>query len=191
MTGVRIVCALALLTVLPVVPLAVDHSIGGTSRISRTVTAPPAHAVLPITVPVASPAPARASRSTHRAPAVPSAIAARTADVPPVVAPSGQPMTHSVIPTITATSGIRHDITEYCWTGDRNAAGLWPQLADVAVLDRSIPFGTSVHIQGLGDYVVRDWIGSGSEYDIYAGRGAACEQRALAFGRQHRAVEVQ
>lgn len=33
--------------------------------------------------------------------------------------------------------------------------------------------------------------GHGSEFDIYAGRGPACEQRALTFGRRHLAVEVQ
>ena len=78
----------------------------------------------------------------------------------------------------------------YCATGSRNAAGLWPQLGDVAVIDRSIRFGTRLLIAGR-EYVVRDWIGSGSQFDIFGGDDAGCEQRALTFGRRHlRVVEV-
>lgn len=77
----------------------------------------------------------------------------------------------------------------YCWTGSRNAAGRWPQIGDVAVLDRSIPFGTVVHIAGLGDYRVEDWVGYGTDFDIYGGAGD-CESRASNFGRQHLRVTV-
>lgn len=82
------------------------------------------------------------------------------------------------------------DITEYCATGSRNAAGRWPQIGDVAVLDRSIPFGTRVHIEGLGDYVVEDWVGYGTDFDIYAGGGGDCEAHASAFGRHHLRVYI-
>lgn len=82
------------------------------------------------------------------------------------------------------------DVTEYCATGNRNAAGLWPQVGDVAVMDRSIPFGTRVLIDG-NVYIVRDWIGSGSDFDIYGGSDAGCEHRALVFGRRHLRVVVE
>lgn len=59
----------------------------------------------------------------------------------------------------------------------------------VAVLDRGIPFGTRVRIEGMGTYVVEDWIGHGSQFDIYDGR-AGCEARAANFGRQHRQVWI-
>ena len=77
----------------------------------------------------------------------------------------------------------------YCWTGNRNAAGRWPQIGDVAVLDRSIPFGTLVHIAGHGDYRVEDWVGWDTDFDIYGGAGD-CESRASHFGRQHLRVTV-
>lgn len=81
------------------------------------------------------------------------------------------------------------DTTMYCSTGNRNAAGRWPKLGDVAVLDRSIPFGTRVLIAG-NTYYVEDWIGWGSDFDIYGGNDAGCEQRALNYGRRHLRVVV-
>lgn len=80
------------------------------------------------------------------------------------------------------------DVTAYCATGDRNAAGLWPRIGDVAVLDRSIPFGTRLRIAGR-TFTVRDWIGHGSQVDIYMGAGAACEVAANRWGRQRLLVE--
>lgn len=77
----------------------------------------------------------------------------------------------------------------YCATGSHNAAGRWPQIGDVAVLDRSIPFGTRVHISGLGDYVVEDWVGYGTDFDIYGGAGN-CESNASTFGRQRHLVTI-
>ena len=82
------------------------------------------------------------------------------------------------------------DVTMYCSTGNRNAAGRWPRIGDVAVLDRSIPFGTRLRIGPLGTFTVADWIGSGSRFDIFGGDDADCEQRALTFGRHHLDVAV-
>lgn len=56
----------------------------------------------------------------------------------------------------------------------------------VAVIDRSIPFGTQVYIAGLGTYTVEDWIGHGSEFDIFT---HSCAE-ANRFGRQHRRVSI-
>src|SRR5689334_13657127 len=47
-------------------------------------------------------------------------------------------------PALHVVEGVYADTTMYCATGNRNAAGQWPQLGDVAVMDRSIPFGTRV-----------------------------------------------
>lgn len=87
-------------------------------------------------------------------------------------------------------AALNADVTAYCATGSRNAAGRWPQLGDVAVRDRSIPFGTHVLIDGR-NFVVEDWIGSGSDFDLYFGAGPDCERRALAFGRRHERVVVE
>lgn len=69
----------------------------------------------------------------------------------------------------------------YCATGNRTASGKWPQPGMVATLSRSIPFGTVVHIEGMGDYVVEDRIGHGSDFDIYT---HSCKN-ARTFGRRH------
>lgn len=85
--------------------------------------------------------------------------------------------------------GSLHDVTEYCDTGNRTASGKWPQPGMVAVLDRSIPFGTVVRIEGMGTYTVDDWIGHGSDWDIYSGRDG-CETRAADYGRQMRKIWI-
>ena len=119
----------------------------------------------------------------------------------PVVASAphvGQP-TFRDVPTITSRSARRAplpaapltrgwqrwlDITMYCRTGNRTASGTWPQVGDVAVYDRTIRFGTRLLI-AVNVYTVTDWIGHGSDVDIYGGDDAGCEQRALTFGRHH------
>lgn len=82
--------------------------------------------------------------------------------------------------------GSLHDVTEYCDTGNRTASGKWPQPGMVAVLDRSIPFGTHVEIQGMGEYVVEDWVGWGTDFDIFTHSCSAADQ----FGRHHLRVTV-
>lgn len=100
---------------------------------------------------------------------------------------SGSGAVLSTAPSASASTFA--NVTMYCSTGSRNAAGRWPQVGDVATMDRSIPFGTRVHIEGLGDYVVEDRIGYGSDFDIYGGSGD-CEARATAFGRHYLRVTV-
>lgn len=82
-------------------------------------------------------------------------------------------------------SGLR-DITKYCPTGNTTASGKWPRVGMVATLSRSIPFGTRVVIEGLGEFVVEDRIGHGSEFDIFTNSCAEADR----FGRQHRRVTV-
>lgn len=79
--------------------------------------------------------------------------------------------------------------TEYCWTGNQTADSKWPTIGMVAVLDRGIPFGSLIKVEGMGTYVVDDWIGHGSDIDIYAGR-YGCETQAADYGRRYRQVWI-
>lgn len=79
-----------------------------------------------------------------------------------------------------------HDITMYCPTGNTTASGKWPRRGMVATISRSIPFGTRVLIEGLGEYVVEDRIGSGSEFDLFT---PSCGE-ARRFGRKHLRVTI-
>lgn len=74
----------------------------------------------------------------------------------------------------------------YCDTGSRTASGVWPEPGMVAVIDRSIPFGTRVAIDGMGTYTVEDWIGHGSEFDIFT---HSCRAADI-FGRRHLRVTI-
>lgn len=76
------------------------------------------------------------------------------------------------------------DVTGYCATGNPTASGVMPQLGMAATLDRSIPFGTTLLLPGVGRLVVTDRIGWGSDVDIYMGAGASCERRASTWGRR-------
>ena len=95
-------------------------------------------------------------------------------------------------PSLRILSGLGEyaDTTMYCATGNQNSAGRWPQLGDVAVLNRSIPFGSRVVIDG-NVYRVEDWVGHGTDFDIYGGSDPECEQRALDYGRRHLRVVIE
>ena len=81
------------------------------------------------------------------------------------------------------------DITAYCATGNRNAAGRWPRIGEIATLSRRIPFGTRIRIEGLGVFVVRDRVGHSSDVDLYMG-AAGCHSKAMRFGRRRLVVTV-
>lgn len=83
------------------------------------------------------------------------------------------------------SAGLR-DVTKYCPTGNTTASGKQPRVGMVATISRSIPFGTRVLIEGLGEFVVEDRIGHGSEFDIFTN---SCSD-ARRFGRQHRRVTI-
>lgn len=83
-------------------------------------------------------------------------------------------------------SGRLRDITMYCPTGNSTASGKTPRRGMVATISRSIPFGTHIQIQGLGEFVVEDRIGHGSEFDIFT---PSCSE-ADRFGRQHHRVNI-
>lgn len=149
---------------------------GATVLILQAQYEPPTRVVHVTPSPTSSPTPApthrtRHHRHKHREHAA-SRSAPRVTPAPVPAAPSG---------------GNVLDITAYCPTGNRNAAGLWPQSGDVATLDRSVPFGARLHIEGIGWFVVHDRIGYGSDVDIYM---PSCAD-AVQFGRQHRRVVIE
>jgi 3D (Asp-Asp-Asp) domain-containing protein len=171
MRPATVALALAATTAASVTAIATHHH--------KHVTGPRAASALAPVVPLTS----RASRAHTREPSPP--VKSRTH--PGKGAPMLRVLSRSARPA--GGNGTLADVTMYCATGNRNAAGRWPELGDVAVMDRSIPFGTRVVIDG-NVYTVRDWIGWGSDFDIYGG-DAGCKQRAVNFGRRHLRVVVE
>lgn len=84
-------------------------------------------------------------------------------------------------------TGVRLDVTMYCWTGNRTSSGVWPQVGMAA--GNRWPFGTRIRVPGRGVVVVTDRIGHGSDLDLYGGR-EGCQERAIRFGRQRLPVQV-
>jgi 3D (Asp-Asp-Asp) domain-containing protein len=78
------------------------------------------------------------------------------------------------------------EVTAYNWTGNRCANGEWP-IEGTTVAMNGIPFGTRVFIPGIGERIVQDRIGHGTQLDIYMGQD---RQKALNFGRQKLKVIV-
>lgn len=120
---------------------------------------------------------ARASRSRHAE--IKPRVVEHHVDVPhvqPLPTPSRKHL----------YGGRLYDITKYCPTGNLTASDKVPERGMVATLDRSIPFGTSVVIDGLGTYIVEDRIGYGSEFDIFTQSCSEADQ----FGREHRTVSI-
>jgi len=74
----------------------------------------------------------------------------------------------------------------YTFTGEKATEGI-----TVAADPDSIPLGTSIYIEGVGERVVQDIGGSilGKRIDVYFG-GEDAHQRALEFGRQEREVFI-
>lgn len=89
--------------------------------------------------------------------------------------------------TMTSLGVVR--VTTYCATGTTTASGTWPRTGDAATLDRGVPFGTVLWIDGNGTRTVTDRIGHGSDVDLYDGR-PGCETRADRYGVQHQHVAV-
>lgn len=85
-----------------------------------------------------------------------------------------------------AFSGGLREITMYCPTGNSTASGKQPRRGMVATISRAIPFGTHILIEGLGEYVVEDRIGHGSEFDIFTPSCAEADR----FGRHRARVTI-
>jgi 3D (Asp-Asp-Asp) domain-containing protein len=118
-----------------------------------------------------------------------SVTAARGYELPPRAPHSSRLHRRTPRPAPTPPQhGPRHllSVTAYCATGNRTASGAWPQLGMAA--GNRWPFGTRLHVEHVGDVVITDRIGWGSELDLYFGADAGCEQRAARFGRRQLTV---
>lgn len=142
--------------------------------------------VAPVAV---APAPLYEERASRSRPLVtsppPKALVVPKPLIRKVTSPPARIVRHAqvlVVPRSVGGSryGGVHDITMYCG-GGTTASGKPVREGMVATLDRSIPFGTVVQIEGMGSYVVEDRIGYGSEFDIYT---SSCSH-ARDFGRHH------
>lgn len=79
-----------------------------------------------------------------------------------------------------------YTLTAYEWTGDPCANGNYPTCGYTAACN-SLPLGTRIYIEGLGEYVIEDRGGMADEViDIYMGDYDSCIQ----FGIQHADVYI-
>lgn len=79
-------------------------------------------------------------------------------------------------------------VTAYTWTGDRTASGHWPAAGITVAAPRSVPLGTRVWIEGVGQRVVQDRMHRRfpDRWDIYL----PSRREALQFGRRTLRVRV-
>lgn len=79
-----------------------------------------------------------------------------------------------------------YTLTAYEWTGNPCANGNYPTCGYTAACN-SLPLGTRIYIEGLGEYVIEDRGGMGdSVIDIYMGDVETC----LQFGVQYADVYI-
>lgn len=79
-----------------------------------------------------------------------------------------------------------YTLTAYEWTGNPCANGNYPTCGYTAACN-SLPLGTRIYIEGLGEYVIEDRGGmDGSVIDIYMGDVDTC----LQFGVQYADVYI-
>ena len=80
-----------------------------------------------------------------------------------------------------------YELTAYTWTGDPCANGNYPT-GGYTVASNTLPLGTKVYIEGIGERVVEDKGGmAGNVIDIYIDGST---QDALNFGRQNADVYI-
>lgn len=91
-------------------------------------------------------------------------------------------------PALRVVQGALLDVTAYCPTGNRTASGEWPHAGGAA--SNLFPLGTHLRVGNLGEYVVNDRVGYGTDVDLFF-EGPECDDRALAFGRKHLRVVVE
>lgn len=76
------------------------------------------------------------------------------------------------------------EITAYTWTGNTMANGEYPYVGCAASYDLKI--GTKIHIEGMGDYIIKDKCPTPNIIDVYM----ETENECINFGRQIREVYV-
>lgn len=106
-------------------------------------------------------------------------------------APTPQPEpTAEVAEETTVGSGDgylgNYELTAYTWTGNPCASGVYPE-DGITVASNTIPLGTKIYIEGIGERTVQDTGGmSGGIIDIYMDNYNDCIQ----FGRQSAEVYI-
>ena len=79
-----------------------------------------------------------------------------------------------------------YELTAYTWTGNPCANGEYPT-DGITIASNTIPLGTRVYIEGIGERVVQDHGGmGGGVIDVYMDSYDACVQ----FGRQNADVYI-
>ena len=99
------------------------------------------------------------------------------------------------IETVQSTVAETYTITAYCpcvkccgKTNGITASGVKAVQGVTVATDKSIPFGTKIYIDGVGERIVQDRGGAikGNKIDLYFDT----HQEALSFGRQTRKVTI-
>lgn len=93
-----------------------------------------------------------------------------------------QPQTEQI--TYDGYVGV-YTITAYTWTGNTMANGEYPYYGCVASCD--FPIGTTLYIEGIGTFVVKDVCPTSGVIDIYMDSYDEC----IAFGRTSANVYIQ
>lgn len=77
-------------------------------------------------------------------------------------------------------------VTAYTYTGQKTASGTWPKEGRTVAGPRTVPFGTVVWIDGIGERIVEDRTNSRFEgrYDVFMESQADC----LEWGIQERII---
>lgn len=114
------------------------------------------------------------------------ALNVRTGRLPEVrVTPSAASRSRALRPTPQPLTWVGpYDITAYTATGHRTASGRWPEPGMVA--SNRWPMGTRLRIEGLGEFVVQDRVGGGTDVDVFV----PTRREAIMFGRKHLHVAV-
>lgn len=103
--------------------------------------------------------------------------------------PQAQPTVEVVEETTVASSDGylgNYELTAYTWTGNPCASGVYPE-DGITVASNTIPLGTKIYIEGIGERTVQDTGGmGGGVIDIYMDSYNDCIQ----FGRQSAEVYV-
>lgn len=93
-----------------------------------------------------------------------------------------------------------YTVTAYCackkccgrWSGGPTASGVMPVAGVTCAGPRSIPFGTRVRIEGVGERVVQDRLAKrfDNRFDVFFGSDEQAHGKALRFGKRKLKVEV-
>jgi 3D (Asp-Asp-Asp) domain-containing protein len=105
-----------------------------------------------------------------------------------------------VSPMLEESTVELYTVTAYCpckvccgkWSGGPTASGKMPKPGITGAGPRSIPFGTRVRIEGVGERVVQDRLAKrfDNRFDVFFGSDEQAHGKALRFGKRTLKVEV-